>query len=163
MWVESADEAGRARTAPGPGTCVPEEAQLVPIRMVADGFGIPLSTLHYWERRGLVSPHRRRGQRFYGVNEIRRIALVHLWRETGMLTIDDITTVLNGHDATDWRNVVRDRILAIGGQLDRLQVAQTYLSHLMDCRHEPLEECPDFQRMVSSQVRTLDLGQEFRT
>lgn len=37
---------------------------LTPIRDVADHFGLPLSTLHYWERRELVAPTRRAGQRW---------------------------------------------------------------------------------------------------
>ncbi|MFI0420933.1 helix-turn-helix domain-containing protein [Spongiactinospora sp. 9N601] len=132
----------------------PDHGEIVPIRTVADGFAIPFSTLHYWERQGLVTPHRLQGQRFYDAAQIRRIALVQLWRETGMLTIDDIATVLTEHERKNWHHTVRDRIDAINEQAERLNAARTYLSHLLTCTHEPLEECPDFRAMVASRVET---------
>ncbi|WP_219825475.1 MerR family transcriptional regulator [Nonomuraea typhae] len=127
---------------------------LVPIREVADGFAIPISTLHYWERQGLLTPDRRGGQRRYDAGQLRRIALIQLWRETGMLSIADITAILTGRDAGGWRDTVSGRIEAIGEQIERLDAARTYLSHLLTCTHEPLEACPTFRAMADARARS---------
>ncbi|RBQ15931.1 hypothetical protein DP939_33565 [Spongiactinospora rosea] len=148
VWVD------QPHTPVSPRRRMPDNGEIVPIRTVADGFAIPFSTLHYWERQGLVAPHRLQGQRFYDAAQIRRIALVQLWRETGMLTIDDIATVLTDHETKNWHDTVRDRIDAINEQAERLSAARTYLSHLLTCPHEPLEECPDFKEMVAARVQT---------
>ncbi|MFI5941754.1 MerR family transcriptional regulator [Streptomyces uncialis] len=119
----------------------------VPIRKVADHFGLPLSTLHYWERRGLVTPHRRAGMRCYDTDQLYRIALIRLWRGTGTMSLDEIASLLAGPAADGlWRRTVVDRIAAIEAQRTRLGAAQTYLSHLLTCPHdEALDRCPGFR------------------
>ncbi|MEU6034291.1 MerR family DNA-binding transcriptional regulator [Actinomadura sp. NPDC047616] len=49
---------------------------LIPIRDVADRFALPISTLHYWERRGLLAPRRRAGRRRPGSTG-RRLGAAH--------------------------------------------------------------------------------------
>ncbi|MER8157697.1 MerR family transcriptional regulator [Streptomyces sp. NPDC094472] len=63
---------------------------LTPIRDVADHFGLPLSTLHSWERRELVAPTRRAGQRWYDTEQLYRVALIKLWRTTGLIGVEHI-------------------------------------------------------------------------
>ncbi|ALG11913.1 MerR family transcriptional regulator [Kibdelosporangium phytohabitans] len=118
-----------------------------PIRVVAEHFAIPISTLHYWERRGLLSPHRRSGRRCYDTDQVYRIALIQLWRETGLMSIDEISAILTGQSTKDeWRTAVRDRVGAIEARIAKLGTAVTYLTHLLACPHGPdLEECPQFR------------------
>ena len=111
--------------------------ELIPIRTMADRFGLPISTLHYWERRGLVTPDRRYGRRYYDTDQLHRIALIQLWRDTGQLSLDEIATVLAGRTAThDWRDTVTARMNAIDAQVVQLTTARTYLSHLLGCPRE---------------------------
>lgn len=123
---------------------------LTPIRDVADRFGLPLSTLHYWERRGLVVPHRRSGRRYFDTEQVYRVALVKLWRETGHMSIDEIDTLLRRDDpAADWQRTVHARAAALQAHIARLEAARTYLGHLLSCTHgHDLERCPDFRATV---------------
>ncbi|MFD9885577.1 MerR family transcriptional regulator [Streptomyces alboflavus] len=123
---------------------------LTPIRDVADRFGLPLSTLHYWERRGLVTPHRRAGRRYFDTEQVYRVALIQLWRETGHMSVDEIGTLLRRDDpAADWRGTVHARVAALQAHIDRLAAARTYLGHLLTCAHgHDLERCPDFRATV---------------
>ncbi|MEV0613099.1 MerR family transcriptional regulator [Nonomuraea sp. NPDC050404] len=117
---------------------------LTSIRTMADHFDLAISTLHYWERRGLVIPHRRAGQRFYDDAQVYRVALIQLWRRTGLMSIDEIAALLS--QSENWQEIVDARISDIDAQMDRLAVAKRYLNHLKTCGHgPPLEECPEFR------------------
>lgn len=121
---------------------------LTSIRAVADHFGLPISTLHYWERRGLISPWRRAGSRHYDTDQLYRIALIKMWRDTGTMSIDEIARVLE--DDPGWRDIVTARADAITEQLAKLDAARDYLSYLLTCRHPgPLERCPGFRSEVA--------------
>ncbi|MBB5081791.1 MerR family transcriptional regulator [Nonomuraea endophytica] len=116
---------------------------LTSIRTVADHFGLPISTLHYWERRGLVVPHRRARQRFYDTAQVYRVALIQPWRRSGLMGIDEIAALLSRTE--NWRDVVDSRMADIDAQQDRPAAARRYLGHLKQCDHGPsLEDCPRF-------------------
>lgn len=120
---------------------------LTPIRLVADHFGLAVSTLHYWERRGLITPYRRAGQRCYDIDQLYRIVLIKLWRTTGLLSLDDIAALL----ATEvgWRDAVAARLAEIEREQADLDAARVYLNHLLTCKHdEGLEQCPAFRDTV---------------
>ncbi|MFE0021058.1 MerR family transcriptional regulator [Amycolatopsis sp. NPDC059021] len=122
----------------------------VPISAVTRHFGLPASTLHYWERRGLISSHRRSGWRYYDREQLYRVAQIRLWRDIGQLSLDDIAAVQAGDAADgDWRETVAARIDVIEEQMDRLIAARTYLRHLLLCTQESeLHECPHFRASV---------------
>ncbi|MFE5867034.1 MerR family transcriptional regulator [Streptomyces roseifaciens] len=127
--------------------------ELTPIRDVADRFALPLSTLHYWERRGLVEPHRRSGRRYFDAEQVYRVALIKLWRETGLMSIEEIAGLLHRDAAdtsgADWQETVHGRIAALDAHIARLNAARAYLGHLLTCAHgDDLEKCPDFRATV---------------
>ncbi|MGW7532333.1 MerR family transcriptional regulator [Amycolatopsis sp. NPDC054798] len=127
---------------------------LYSIGEVSARFDVPVSTLHYWESCGLIEPHRRSGWRFYDQDQLYRIALIRIWRETGHLSLDDIAALL-GVDGKpdDWRSTVTARIEAIQEQVTRLLDAQAYLHHLMTCGHDgALDECPTFRAGIDLPV-----------
>ncbi|WP_409182852.1 MerR family transcriptional regulator [Amycolatopsis sp. VS8301801F10] len=127
---------------------------LYSIGEVSARFDVPVSTLHYWESCGLIEPHRRSGWRFYDQDQLYRIALIRVWRETGHLSLDDIAVLLNAPGQTgDWRSTVNARIEAIQEQVTRLLDAQSYLQHLVRCQHDgPLDECPHFRAGIDLPV-----------
>ncbi len=115
-------------------------------------FGLPASTLHYWERRGLLTPTRRAGIRYYDEDQVCRIALIATCREIGMLGVDEVAAVLHGTDAeTDWRAVVRARMSEIDAQIAALRDARGYLEHLTTCRRDrDVHTCPAFRADVEN-------------
>ncbi|MEV0081746.1 MerR family transcriptional regulator [Saccharopolyspora sp. NPDC050642] len=120
---------------------------LTPIRVVADHFELAISTLHYWERRGLISPQRRGGQRCYDADQLYRIALIKLWRTTGLMSIDEIAAMLDAESG--WQDTVPARIAEIERQQAALEAARDYLNHLLGCRHESgPDRCPRFRAAV---------------
>ncbi|MFF3917209.1 MerR family transcriptional regulator [Streptomyces sp. NPDC001852] len=124
---------------------------LLPIGEVAARLGLTTSTLRYWEERGVLQPAARQsGRRLYGPEELRRIALIQIWQESGMMSLDEIATVLAGRTETGhWRDTVRGRMAAIDEQIDRLTQAKAYLAHYLSCpRDHPADDCP----MVSKEV-----------
>ncbi|PZF82189.1 MerR family transcriptional regulator [Jiangella anatolica] len=114
----------------------------LPIGAVAARFGLAVSTLRYWEERGLLrAAERRAGRRRHGPDEVHRIALIQLWRETGLMSLDDIGAVLTG--GASWRDVVEHRVAAIEQQLTRLGAAKAHLEHLLTCPSaHPADDCP---------------------
>ncbi|MBL1098506.1 MerR family DNA-binding protein [Streptomyces coffeae] len=82
-------------------------------------------------------------------DQLYRIALIQLWRETGQMSIEEIATVLAA-DGPEWRDTVAARIAAVEEQQARLDGARDYLSHLLTCRRggTDLERCPEFRGQV---------------
>jgi DNA-binding transcriptional MerR regulator len=127
----------------------------VGIGEAAARFGLPVSTLRYWEERGLVSPARCQGTwRRYGADEMHRIGLIQLWRDAGMLSLDEIAAVLAGTDQDhDWRTAVAGRLTLLGEQQRRLAAAQDHLRHLLSCPADhPADECPYLRRVTSERM-----------
>ncbi|PZG23179.1 MerR family transcriptional regulator, partial [Spongiactinospora gelatinilytica] len=119
---------------------------LTPVREVAERFGVPISTLHYWERRGLLTPHRRSGRRHFDTEQLYRVALIKLLRETGLMSIEEIDTLLHRSGTDTWQETIHGRIATLDAHLARLQAAHGYLTHLLTCRHgDALETCPAFR------------------
>lgn len=110
-----------------------------------------MSTLHYWERRGLVRPQRRGAQRVYDEEQLYRIALIQTWRRKGRLSIDEIADLLRPNDG--WRAVVRAHVADIERQIDDLNAARDYLAYLLTCRQgsEPAR-CSAFRASVAIPV-----------
>ncbi|PXX57626.1 DNA-binding transcriptional MerR regulator [Nocardia tenerifensis] len=124
---------------------------LTPIAAVVDHFDIPLSTLHYWERRGLITAHRRSGRRCYDQDQLYRIALIKQWQSTGLMTLDEITTLLTARPGqNDWRATVTTHIATIDTRMRALESARHYLHWLLTCPHTThLDHCPNYRASVT--------------
>ncbi|MEV0373033.1 MerR family transcriptional regulator [Streptomyces sp. NPDC050636] len=127
------------------------EPRLLPIGTVAERFEVAVSTLHYWERRGIIQPtERRSGRRYYDADEVYRISLIVIWQETGLMSLDEIAAVLAGRTgSTDWRDIVGSRLAEIDTQIRRLADAREYLGHMLACpRDNPARDCPELRTEV---------------
>lgn len=112
---------------------------------VARRFGVEVSTLRWWEKRGLLVPSgRESGRRRYDAADVRRIALIQLLQETALMSLDEIRTVLSGDSHSGgWQEAVRARLASCEEQLVRLQSARAYLAHALTCpRENPVDGCP---------------------
>ncbi|CAM4126866.1 MerR family transcriptional regulator [Nocardia ninae] len=131
----------------------PPSNDLVGIGTAARRFGLAESALRYWEQRGLLRPAQRRSRwRLYGRNELHRIGLIQLWRETGLMNLDEIRTVLSARNH-EWRQAVLGRLDEIEQQQARLTAAKSLLEHLLTCPDaNPAEECPYLRAMTDERA-----------
>ncbi|MFI9250013.1 MerR family transcriptional regulator [Streptomyces sp. NPDC053069] len=92
--------------------------------------GLATPALRHWEDRGILQPAARRsGRRLHGPEQLRRIALIRIWRESGLMGLDEIATVPAGRTETGrWRDTVPGRMTAMDEQIDRLIRAKAYLA-----------------------------------
>lgn len=120
------------------------------IGAAARRFGLAESALRYWEKRGLLHPAQRRSRwRLYGPEQLHRIGLIKVWRERGLLSLDEIETILTAGNH-DWRTAVLDRLEEIERQQDRLAEAKTHLEHLLTCPDaNPAEDCRYLRKMTA--------------
>lgn len=117
---------------------------VVSITAVSARLGIPISTLRYWEERGLIhATGRQAGRRCYAWPQIQRIMWIQTLQQTGLLSLDQIAQVLRGRDGEqDWHDVLRDRITSINDQIHRLEQARSNLEHLVTCPSDhPDRDC----------------------
>ncbi|OBB93637.1 MerR family transcriptional regulator [Mycolicibacterium peregrinum] len=120
------------------------------IGAAARRFGLAESALRYWEKRGLLHPAQRRSSwRLYGPEQLHRIGLIKMWRESGLMSLDEIEAVLTA-GGRDWRDAVRDRLGEIEHQQDRLAKAKVHLEHLLTCPDaNPAEDRPYLRTMTA--------------
>jgi MerR family transcriptional regulator, copper efflux regulator len=130
---------------------VPQEASLVPIDAVSRRVRLPASTIRYYEERGLVLPvSRHGGRRWYGENEIRRLAIIRHWQKVGRMSLDEIGEILAGPGASAaWQRVLRERIDALGEQIDSMRAARDHLEHVLHHHeHSPPDDCDYFEKLI---------------
>jgi MerR family transcriptional regulator, copper efflux regulator len=135
-----------AKGAPEPGG--PDG--LVPINEVARRFGLPASTIRYYEERGLVHPvSRHSGRRWYGQAELRRLAVVRYWQRAGLMSLDDIALILAGSDEVpQWRVVVDRHVRALEAQIAELQTAKEFLEHVASHHTSSPDGCPHYEAEI---------------
>jgi DNA-binding transcriptional MerR regulator len=119
------------------------------INEVAQRSGMPASALRYYEEKGLIRSHGRRGlRRLFDSNVLERLALIALGRAAGF-SLDEIARMF----AADGRpRIDRPMLLAKADQLDRtireLTAMRDGLRHAAACRAPSHMQCPTFRRIL---------------
>ena len=134
-------ESAQENQVPGPAEGGPD---LVPIDEVARSLGLRASAIRYYEERGLVHPaSRQAGRRWYGPDEIRRLAIIVYWQRSGLMSLEEIGDILAGPAATrGWAQIVQDRIEALRVQAERMNAARAHLEHVLS-HHRDRASPPD--------------------
>lgn len=131
-------------------------ADLVPIDEVARRLRLRSSAIRYYEERGLVTPAARHaGRRWYGADEIRRLAIIGYWQSSGLMSLEQIGDILAGPEATrGWTQVVEDHIEALREQITRMQAARAFLEHtLVYHRDSSPDGCPHYEALIWERPR----------
>jgi MerR family transcriptional regulator, copper efflux regulator len=126
-------------------------SELVPIDEVARRFGLRASAIRYYEARGLLHPvARHAGRRWYGRDELRRLAIIRYWQESGLMSLEEIGDILAGPTGTrGWNEVVRGRIDALREQIDRMEAASDHLEHILSFHRDvPPDGCQHFESFI---------------
>ena len=115
---------------------------------VAQRSGLPVSTLRFYEERGLIRPVGRRGlRRQFDAGVLERLALIALGRAAGF-SLDEIALMLTpGGPRLD-----RKKLAAKADDLDRtireLTAMRDSLRHAAACPARTHMECPSFRRFL---------------
>jgi DNA-binding transcriptional MerR regulator len=108
---------------------------------------VPVSTLRYWERAGLLAPGRRThsNYRVYADDAVARVRLIRMSQSLGF-TVADIRTLLRlldtrVHQCSAVRAVVERRLEALDRQLADLREHRRKLRSMHNlCEHDDLDE-----------------------
>jgi DNA-binding transcriptional MerR regulator len=116
--------------------------ELIPIGDAARKLGLAPSALRYYDDRGLVpSRERRSGKRWYGRQELRRLAFIKITQRLG-LPLHTVAAILDS-PTPRWRQVVRQQITDLEQLIEQAQAARVFLTHALNCPSpHPVRDCP---------------------
>lgn len=121
--------------------------QTYTIGHLAKAADVPISTVRYYEQRGLLRPERRTesNYRMYGAASLRRLRFIRIAQQTGF-TLEDIALLLRLRDGATGNNckqvetLVDQRLGHITEQLRELRRVQRVLKSTLDwCRNPRVE------------------------
>ncbi len=132
---------GSAQSDPLPASAGP--ADRLTIGQVAEITGVPITTLRFYEKRGLIDPPaRENGQRRYDRSVLMRLMVIQFCQVAG-LKLEEIVAVLDdetpGRRAT--KSIAADRISAIDDQMTQLALARHMMRSAIRCCCESVEDC----------------------
>jgi DNA-binding transcriptional MerR regulator len=110
--------------------------------------GVPISTLHVWERHNLITPTGRSGlRRQYEDGILQRIAAIVLLQRGGF-SLAEIADLLNNGMPGDDKTRIATKLVELHRRQDELTAAITGLEHALSCQQPSLMACPTFQTML---------------
>jgi len=118
----------------------------LPIGAVAERYGVPATTLRYWEQIGLLPAQERvAGQRRYDLDAVRRIKFIRMASRAG-LSLEDIRTLLAGHvdqspTFNDWAAAARDQLAAIDRRIADLGHLRAAIEECLACGCQRARHC----------------------
>jgi DNA-binding transcriptional MerR regulator len=108
----------------------------------ATAVGIEAHVLRHWEDVGVLVPDRTAtGHRRYSAEHVTRAKIIRLCQGAG-LSLADIRE-LGGADRSVQIALIARSQERIRSELASLRRADQYLSHVLECVHPLLSECPD--------------------
>lgn len=124
----------------------------IPIGEAASRFGLNPSALRYYEERGLVPPAgREHGRRVYGLEQLRRIAFVHIAQRLGIRL--EVAAAVLDQPRENWQPSMRRQIQQLDDLITRAQAARRFLTYALDCPAEhPARECPHLLEVLNELV-----------
>lgn len=115
---------------------------------VAKRSGVAVSTIHFYESKGLISSIRTQGnQRRYTPGILRYIAIIKVAQRAG-IPLDEIQEALGDYQplvrvtAAQWRSVASRWRLNLDDRINRLQRLRDELDRCIGCGCLSLTECP---------------------
>jgi MerR family redox-sensitive transcriptional activator SoxR len=115
---------------------------------VAERSGVAVSTLHFYESKGLIKSRRNPGnQRRYPREVLRRVAVIKVAQRTGipLASIHEaLTTLPEGRTptATDWRKLSARWKAELDERIARLTQLRDQLSGCIGCGCLSIKDCP---------------------
>jgi len=108
--------------------------------------GLPASTLHVWEKRGLLQPVGREAtRRQYDPSVLGRIAMIVTMQRSGF-TLSEISELLAPDAFAQGKGVLQDKLDALLDQRKELDRAIEGIEHAIACPAPSPLECDGFHR-----------------
>lgn len=112
------------------------------VGVAAAAIGVEAHVLRHWEDVGVLVPDRTpTGHRRYGDEHVTRARIILLCQGAG-LSLADIRE-LGGAERSSQLAVIARSQERIRADLVKLQRAERFLSHVVQCTHPMVSECPD--------------------
>jgi DNA-binding transcriptional MerR regulator len=110
--------------------------------------GVPVSTLHVWERKGLLAPVDRRGlRRQYGPEILDRVALIVIAQRAGF-KLAEIAELVADDAFDDGKDRLEAKLDELRDRRRQLDAAISGIEHALACPHPSPVECPTFRTML---------------
>ena len=118
------------------------------IGTLAKEVGVPISTVRYYERRGLLSPDQRTrsSYRLFGVEGLQRLRFIRAAQEVGF-TLKDISQLLKLREGEpdpcgEVQGIIEARLTVLDEKLSSMQKAQGVLRESLEgCRKPRAKGC----------------------
>jgi DNA-binding transcriptional MerR regulator len=124
---------------------------------VASAFGLPAHVLRHWESEGLLSPARESGARRYSDADVYRVASIIVGKQAGF-GLPEIRTMLASRTAEARHEVAARHRAALLDRIAKAQAALPFVEGGMNCGHDDVLSCPNFQRMLREVPGCADLA-----
>lgn len=119
------------------------------IGVVSKQSGLPVSTLRYYEEKGLIRSIGRKGlRRVFDETVLERLALIALGRQAGF-SLNEILSVFTEDGPKIDREQLLQRAEEINRTIKQLGHLRDGLKHAAACSAPSHFECPKFQRLMS--------------
>jgi DNA-binding transcriptional MerR regulator len=104
--------------------------------------GTPVSTLRFYERKGLLSePPRTSGRRRYAPEAVDRVLMIRMWQRAGF-SIAEIARLLAHSDRPQaWKNQVVAKLAELQARQEEIQHTREQLEHALPCRAPDWTTC----------------------
>lgn len=111
--------------------------------------GVPVTTLHVWEREGLIAPVGRSGlRRQYAADVIDRIAMIVVGQRSGFSLAEIGALLAPDAFASSGKDALADKLDELRARRRELDLAITGLEHALACPHTVPTDCPTFCGML---------------
>jgi len=122
--------------------------ELLTVGEIAERSGVAVSTIHFYEAKGLISSSRNRGnQRRFHRSELRRVAVIKVAQRAGisLAEIHDALATLpteRAVSAKDWERLSRRWKHELEGRIKRLEALRDQLGDCIGCGCLSVKTCP---------------------
>lgn len=112
------------------------------------------STLRYYEELGLLpQPARISGQRRYPESAARLVGAILLYRDAGFTLAEQKTLMASDKDASgEWSRLARRKLAELDEQIATAQAAREAIMHGLNCPHEDITQCPNFNAGITARL-----------
>lgn len=123
------------------------------IGVVAKHSGLPVSTLRFYEEKGLIHSIGRNGlRRVFDDSILERLALIALGRQAGF-SLDEISSTFTEHGPKIDRQQLMRKADEIDKTIKQLTSLRDGLKHAAACSAPTHFECPKFQRLMKLAIK----------